>query len=209
MISLKKGEEPLKNIAVGLNWGSIQAFTVEEPGFFGKLFGQKESKKVYHGRSENVDLDGSAVIFNGSKDLETIYFGNLRSKDGAIRHSGDDTHGDANGDDGNDNEVITFDLPNIRPDATSIYIFLNSFRGQTFGSIPYSKIRVFEGDARKVEKMLASFNLSSDPSYNDRVTMIMGKLEKDGSGWKFTAMGDAIKATKISDTISYIKSNLL
>jgi tellurium resistance protein TerZ len=34
------------------------------------------------------------------KLLEIIYFGNLRSKDGSIAHSGDDLTGDMDGDDG-------------------------------------------------------------------------------------------------------------
>jgi tellurium resistance protein TerZ len=34
------------------------------------------------------------------KVLEIIYFGNLRSKDGSIAHSGDDLTGDMDGDDG-------------------------------------------------------------------------------------------------------------
>lgn len=202
-ISLKKGEEPLKKIAIGLNWGSIRKKEVVTPGIIGKFFGQKETVK-YSGPSQSVDLDGSIAIFNGSKHLETVYFGRTKSSDGAIKHSGDDTQGDADGDDGIDNEVISINLSSIRSDATVIYIFLNSYKGQAFDTIPYSKLRVFEGDLKNVDKMLATFNLSSEAEYAGKVTMIMGKLERERNGWQFVAMGNATNNRKIEDTVQYL-----
>jgi tellurium resistance protein TerZ len=39
-----------------------------------------------------------------------VYFGNLKAKNGSVKHSGDDLTGDMGGDDGLDNEVITVDF---------------------------------------------------------------------------------------------------
>src|SRR6188768_1515907 len=100
-ISLEKGQRinleksngaKLQQVCVGINWGAI-----EKKGFLG-LSKSKEA----------VDLDASCALINGNKQLEEIiYFGNLKSKNGSVKHSGDDLTGDMGGDDGIDNEVIT------------------------------------------------------------------------------------------------------
>ena len=83
-IDLRKASgERLTNFCVGVNWGMI-----EKKGLFG-------TRKVA------VDLDASCALFNANNEpLDIVYFGQLRSKDGAIFHSGDDLTGDADGDDG-------------------------------------------------------------------------------------------------------------
>ena len=126
-IDLRKSTgEQLTNFCVGVNWGAIE--TVKK-GFFG-------SKKVV----EDVDLDLSCVMTNANGDLvDWIYspdynaflqknnypLGKLTSKDGALRHSGDDRQGDVGGDDGLDNEIITVDLTRVSPDVDKIFFFIN------------------------------------------------------------------------------------
>ncbi len=62
-----------------------------------------------------------------------IYFGNLRSRNGSVKHSGDDLTGDVNGDDGLDNEVITVDFSQLEPNVEHVAMVLNSYRGRTSG----------------------------------------------------------------------------
>src|SRR6218665_1049341 len=82
-ISLEKNGIDLKEITVGLDWGSIKHKT-----FFGLV-----------NSDEAVDLDGSVSLFDkDKKEIETIYYNNLKSKNGAIKHSGDDRIGDSGGD---------------------------------------------------------------------------------------------------------------
>ncbi len=181
--------------------GSVQQ--EEKKGFFGKLFGSGNSSSNV--QKVQVDLDGSVTVFAGNKELETICFSNLSSSNGSIRHSGDDTRGDSDGDDGIDNETISINLETIREDATSVFIYLNSFRGQHFGEIPYSKIRLFDD----TDKVLASYNLSQNSEYDGKVSMIMAKLVKENNTWKFVALGNAINEKKIADTIQHIKANLI
>ena len=191
-ISLVKAEKPLESVAVGLNWGAIT-----KKSLFGLV-----------SKNEAVDLDGSVTMFDTDrKQLETIYYHVLRSTDGSVVHSGDDRSGDVNGDDGLDNEVITINLKNIAANVKTIYIYLNSYNQVHFGQIPFTKIRVFEGTSKHVENVLATFNLSNEEAFNGKVSMLMGKLEKQDSSWKFFAMGHAIAAKNIEQTIEYLKVN--
>ncbi len=198
-ISLEKDGHKLEEVCIGLNWGSIK-----KPAFFG-LF--KETIAV--------DLDGSVTTY-GEQDgkenaiIETVYYKKLRSRDGAIIHSGDDRDGDTDGDDGFDNEVIQIKLNQVNPKVTSIVFYLNSYNNQDFADIPYSKIRIFEGTPTRVQSVFATFNLSGDASFKGYVSMVMGKLVRKPNGnWEFATIGEAIAAKNIDDTILTIQNKYL
>jgi tellurium resistance protein TerZ len=193
-ILLKKNGKILQELCFGINWGSIV-----RKSFFGLI---KDS--------EGVDLDSSATIFNPDKMvIETIYHHSLISKDGSVVHSGDDLWGDPNGDDGKDNEVIEVFLNKISDVSSQIVFFLNSYQGQDFSVIPYSKIRIFEGTPREAKTVFASFNLSAEPSFKGHVAMVMGKLYKTSEGWEFLAIGEPVGASTMRETIKIIQQKYL
>ncbi len=180
-IELKKSTT-LKRVCVGLNWGAIQG-----KSFFGLL-----------SSTTNVDLDGSAALFNSKNQLvETVYYNHLFSNNSAIRHSGDDLTGDENGDDGLDNEVITISFDKLPSDISQIVLFLNSFKKQDFSEIPYSKIRIYEGTKDRVDNELAFFNLSQNKNFAGYTSMIMAKLVKSSEGWEFKTIGEPSNTKKI------------
>lgn len=193
-ISLEKNGIELKEITVGLDWGSIKRKT-----FFGLV-----------GTGEAVDLDGSVSLFGKDKtEIETIYYNNLKSKNGAIRHSGDDRIGDS-GADNKDNEVISINLEKIDADVDTIFFYLNSYKQQDFATIPYSKIRIMEGKHHNPKNVFASFNLSSDTAFGGHVSMLMAKLKRtQGARWEFTALGEPIAARDIAGTIKLIQREYL
>ncbi len=190
-ISLEKNGIELKEITVGLDWGSIK-----QKSFFGLLNTQ-----------EAVDLDGSVTLFDKfMNEIETIYYGNLTSKDKTIRHSGDDRIGDSSADN-KDNEVISINLEGISNEVDSIYFYLNSYKQQDFATIPYAKIRIIEGKHHNPKQVFATFNLSTDDSYRGYVSMLMAKLKRVGTRWEFTALGEPVSAKDIAETIRLIKHN--
>lgn len=66
--------------------------------------------KIGLGWDTKLEIDCSLLLLdNLGRTLETVYFGNLRSKDGSVVHSGDNTSGAGKGDD----EVITVYLDRI------------------------------------------------------------------------------------------------
>jgi len=191
----KKGGGKLEKVCVGLNWGVIK-----KTSFFGLL-----------SNNEDVDLDGSVAVFDSHKKLlDTVYFKQVCSADGAIRHSGDDLTGDESGDDGLDNEVIVIDFRKISEASHTIVVFLNSYQKQDFSIIPYSKARIFEGTPQRVDHILATFNLSADDTFAGHVSMIMGKfIRQEDNSWRFETIGEPSETSRVFDTVDVIKEKYL
>lgn len=193
-ISLEKEGKRLEEVCIGLNWGAIKK---------GVLFGLFKQTVA-------VDLDGSVTTYDENKQIiETVYYRKLRSKDGAIVHSGDDRDGDIYGDDGLDNEVMEVKLNHVNPKIKYIVFYLNSYNGQDFADIPYSKIRIFEGSSKRVDSVFATFNLSAEEGFRGNVSMVLGKITKTGNNWEFTAIGEATPTKNIDETILYIQNTYL
>lgn len=193
-INLKKNNgADLSSFCVGANWGMI-----ESKGFFGGT-----SKKA-------VDLDLSVGMFDVNKNISkqgTVYFGNLKAP--GIQHSGDDLTGDADGDDGLDNEVIMVNLSQIPSDITQVVFVLNSYNQQDFATIPFASIRLYEGTPERVNEVVASYNIASDSRFSGYVSMILGKLYRRNGEWKFSAIGEPTKDKKLEQTLQTVKQKYL
>ncbi|MEM6297950.1 MAG: TerD family protein [Bacteroidota bacterium] len=189
-ISLEKEGIPLQKVCIGLNWGRIR---------------RKGLLSVFGGTS--VDLDGSVCLFDGKNNLlDTIYYRQLRSRDKAVIHSGDDLDGDLYGDDGKDNEVIQINLKKLNSEVKNLFFILNSFKKQDFATIPYAKIRIYEGTPQKVKHVLATFNVSADPKYSGYVSMVMAQLtRKPDKRWEFVSIGDPVPERNLAKTIQAIE----
>ena len=87
-ISLEKGDgSSLTKIFLGAGWD-----VAKKGGLFGMFSG-----------GDSIDLDASAIMFDeNNKALDSIWFGQLQSRDGSIKHSGDNRTGDGDGDDRED-----------------------------------------------------------------------------------------------------------
>lgn len=220
-ISLSKGQkidlrketgEKLTNFCVGVNWGAI--VTVKK-GLFG-------SKNVV----EDVDLDLSCIMtdssgtlvdyiyspdYNGFLQQNNLPLGKLQTKDGALRHSGDDRKGDQGGDDGLDNEIITVNLDKLDDSVEKVFFFINIYLNQgqnfDFSQIPYAKIRMYEGTPTKVNKVFSQFDIATDATFANKRALILGKLYKRNGEWKFDAIGDPTEDKVFLQTIQVILNN--
>lgn len=208
----KKTGTALTNFCVGCNWGAIKA-TIEKSGFLG--FGKSQQVVM-----QDVDLDLSCIMVNDKGQLcDHLYsplykpevlaqfglpLGKLDSKDRALHHSGDDLAGDAGGDDGLDNEIITVDLSAISPEITQIFFFLNNCGKEDFAQIPYAKIRMYEGTPTQVKEVFAEYDVTCEQQYAGKRAMIMGKLYKKENQWKFNAIGDPTEDSFLGQTAQRI-----
>lgn len=217
-INLQKGQRidlrkesgaTLTDFCVGVNWGAI-----ETKAFFGL------SKNV-----SNVDLDLSCILVNGNKQIcDHLYSplykpeilqrfglpnGKLITKEGALRHSGDDLEGDKGGDDGLDNEIITVNLGQLNPEVEQIFFFLNNVGAEDFSQIPFAKIRMYEGTAKQVKEVFASYNVSAESQFKGKKGLIMGKLYRKNNEWKFNAIGDPTEDQFFGQTIQRILQSYL
>ena len=103
-IDLTKGNAGLNKILVGLGWDPVE--TKSSGGFLSGLFGGGGST------SPNIDCDASVLMLKNDKivaNSDVIYFGNLKSANGAVAHSGDNLTGAGDGDD----EQIVVELNSI------------------------------------------------------------------------------------------------
>jgi len=202
-IDLKKSTgAALNDFCVGVNWGGIET----KGGFLGL------SKTV-----QDVDLDLSAALLDTQGALcDHIYSplykaeglakfglppGKLTAASGALRHTGDDRSGDSGGDDGLDNEIITVNLSKVPANVGQIIFFLNNCGGEDFSVIPYAKIRMFEGTPTVVKDVFASYNVAAEPQYRGKRALILGRLYRHGSEWKFAAIGDPTDDVFVGQTV--------
>lgn len=99
----------------------------------------------YSGGAE-FDLDASAFLLgaNGKvrKDEDFIFYGNLKSADGSVTHTGDNRTGEGEGDD----EVLYIDFTKVPADVERIAITVTIYeaqeRGQNFGQVSNAYVRL-------------------------------------------------------------------
>ncbi|TQC47510.1 TerD family protein, partial [Rhodococcus sp. WS4] len=162
----KDGGVALTYIQMGLGWDPI-----EKRGMFGN-------------RSANVDLDASAVLFADNNMVDVAYYGQLTSKDGSIRHQGDNLTGEGAGDD----EVILVDLTRIPPHVSTIVFIVTSYRGHTFEQVKNAFCRLVDTTS---QAELARFTLQGGMPFTG---MVMAKVYRVGGEWKLQAIGEGIQA---------------
>ena len=163
-ISLSKEAPGLKSILVGLGWDTRST------------------------DGEEFDLDASAFLLTSSgkvrSDQDFIFYNQLRSADGSVRHAGDNRTGEGAGDD----EVIEIDLDKVPQDVDKVAVTVTIHdaepRRQNFGMVSNAYIRVVnrDGDAE-----ITRFDLSEDMSVE--TAMIFGELYRHSGEWKFKDIG--------------------
>ena len=134
------------------------------------------------------DLDGAVFLLNSTgkvrSDADFIFYNNLKSADGSIVHSGDNTTGAGDGDD----EFVTIDLTKVPADVDKVVLGVTihdaETRRQNFGMVGKAFIRCVN-NATNAE--VARYDLSEDGS--TEAAMIFGEIYRNGADWKFRAIG--------------------
>ncbi|GAA0516542.1 TerD family protein [Deinococcus depolymerans] len=191
-LSLQKGQQisltktsgsTLSTVRMGVGWDGIR-----KKGFLG--FGA--------GR-EAVDLDANALMFDAAGQLvDTVWFRQLQSKDGSVRHSGDNRTGDGDGDD----ETITIHLSRLARNVTTVILSVNNYSGQSFNRIETAYCRLINEQG---EKELARYELAGQGEHNG---LIMASLKRDGSDWTFRAIGAACSGRTYHDNLPDMRPHL-
>lgn len=141
----------------------------------------------------DYDLDASAIVVDQSgrvlSDSYFVFFNNLVSPEGAVRHLGDNLVGGAGGDD----EQISVELRELPAHAAKVVFAVSIYdaeaRRQAFGQVRNAFIRVVDGNTG-VE--VARYDLTEDAS--TETAMIFGELYRYGGEWKFRAVGQGYAA---------------
>ncbi|MCA1039927.1 TerD family protein [Bacillus infantis] len=189
-VDLTKGNPGLSKIMVGLGWDPVE--NKGGGGLLGSLFGG--------GGGANVDCDASVIMLGENDKLrnnsDVIYFGNLKSSDGSVQHTGDNLTGEGDGDD----EQINVDLSRVPSHVQKLVFVVNIYdavkRKQHFGMIRNAYIRIVNPMGREE---LIHYNLTDD--YSGKTSLVVGELYRHGTDWKFAAVGTGTNAPGLSDVV--------
>jgi tellurium resistance protein TerD len=173
-------------MAVSLSKGGNVSLSKEAPGLKKVLVGLGWDARATDGG--DFDLDASAFILNASgkvrSDSDFIFYNNLKSKDGSLEHTGDNSTGAGDGDD----EAIRIDLTKVPADVQRIAICVTihdaDTRRQNFGMVSNAFVRIVNSDS---DKEIARYDLAEDAS--TETAMIFAEVYRHGADWKFKAIG--------------------
>lgn len=176
-IVLSKSEYDLSRVTMALGWDVAQV----KKGLFGRSSGA------------NFDLDAYALLLGDNGKLkqykeDVIYYSHLESNDKTVVHSGDNLTGAGEGDD----EQIFVKLNSLPAQYHKIILGVNIYNGkerkQHFGMVENAYVRAVDAAGKEI----ARYRLSNDPSYEGKLNMLMGEVYREGSEWKFKALGSPL-----------------
>jgi len=172
----------LTKVRMGLGWDARKA-----KGLFGK------------GKEKSIDLDASCLLFDAAGTLvDQVWFAQLASKDGSVRHTGDNRSGKGDGDD----ESLTVDLPAVTANVTTLVFVVNSYSGETFSEIQNASCRLVD---ETTNTEVARYDLTGSGPHT---AQIMAKVTRAGSTWTMTALGAKTEGRTIKNMLPAV-ANLL
>ena len=164
-VSLTKGNPGLSKVVVGLGWDVNQFDT-----------------------GGDVDLDAAAFLLTDSgkvsKSEDFVFYGNLKHPSGCAQHMGDNLTGAGDGDD----EQIKITLSSVPAEITKIAFTVTIYeaeqRRQNFGQVNNAFIRIYN---EETGEEMVRYDLGED--FSIETAAVFGELYKNGSEWKFNAIG--------------------
>ncbi|MGW5309896.1 TerD family protein [Nocardia thailandica] len=162
----KDGGVPLTYIRMGLGWDPVRT-----RGFFGR-------------RTPDIDLDAWVAMFADQTLVDVVYYGQLASRDGSIRHQGDNLTGEGDGDD----EVILVDLTRVPAHVGTLLFVVTSYQGQSFEQIANAFCRLVDATT---DAELARYSLAGGMPFT---ALAMATVFRVGTEWKLEALGDGFQA---------------
>jgi tellurium resistance protein TerD len=150
----------------------------------------------YAGNAD-FDLDASAFLLGPndkvSRDDDFVFYNNLKARNGAVVHTGDNLTGDGDGDD----EVIMIDFEKIPNDIQKIVITVTIHdavnRRQNFGQVSNAYVRVAKmADEFDAEGMsVLRFDLEEE--FSTETALVVCEIYRRGNEWKFNAVAGGVQ----------------
>jgi tellurium resistance protein TerD len=187
-------------MAISLQKGGNVNLSKEAPGLSQLTIGLGWDVRNTDGAG--FDIDGSAFLLKADgkvrSDQDFIFYNNLKSADGSIVHSGDNRTGEGEGDD----ETVKVDLAKVPADVDKIAVCVTihdaEARRQNFGQVQKAFVRCVNS---ATNQEVARYDLSEDSS--TETAMVFGELYRNGSDWKFRAVGQGYKGGLAALATSY------
>ncbi|AVR95499.1 TerD family protein [Pseudoduganella armeniaca] len=177
-------------MAISLQKGGNVNLSKEAPGLSQLTVGLGWDARSSDGAAFDIDSSAFMLKVDGKvrNDLDFIFYNNLKSADGSVQHSGDNRTGAGEGDD----ETVRLDLSKVPADvdriAFCVTIHEADSRRQNFGQVQKAFIRCVNA---ATNQEIARYDLSEDSS--TETAMVFGEVYRNGSDWKFKAVGQGYK----------------
>ena len=177
-------------MAISLQKGGNVNLSKEAPGISKMIIGLGWDARATDGAA--FDIDGSIFLLKADgkvrADVDMIFYNNLKSSDGSVTHSGDNTTGAGDGDD----ETVTVDLSTVPAEVDKIAVCVTIHDAeaskQNFGMVSKAYVRCINANGNTE---IARFDLSEDGSAE--TAMVFGEIYRNGADWKFKAIGQGYK----------------
>ncbi|RLQ95521.1 TerD family protein [Falsibacillus albus] len=174
-------------MAINLSKGQKVDLTKTNPGLSKIVVGLGWDTNKYDGGND-FDLDSSVFLLNGqgkcSAETDFIFYNNTTGANGAVVHGGDNRTGEGEGDD----ERVRVDLNNVPASiekiAFTITIHEAEQRGQNFGQVSNSFVRIVNEQSNEE---LIRYDLGED--FSIETAVVVGELYRHNGEWKFNAIG--------------------
>ena len=166
--NLSKEAPDLKKVAIALGWQVSQS-------------------------GQSYDIDASVFMLGADSRIPTeddfVFYNNLKSPDGSVKHLGDNTTGQGEGDD----ETISVDLAKVNPAIQEMIFVVTIHEGQekqqNFSQIKNAFIRLYN---QETKSELARYELKE--AFSEETALEFGRLYKKDEEWRFQASGQGYKA---------------
>jgi tellurium resistance protein TerD len=177
-------------MAISLSKGGNVSLTKSAPGLTNILIGLGWDARATDGAGFDLDASGFLLTAAGKvrSDADFIFFNQPASADGSVKHLGDNTTGEGEGDD----EQMTVDLTKVPADvdkiAISVTIHEAEARKQSFGMVSQAFVRVVNA-ADNAE--IVRYDLSED--FSIETALVFGEIYRNSGEWKFRAVGQGFQ----------------
>ncbi|MEG3932447.1 MULTISPECIES: pentapeptide repeat-containing protein [unclassified Microcoleus] len=156
--------------------------------------------------AQNCDIDASVFMLAADGRIPDekyfVFYNNLTSPDGAVRHSGDSATGQIDGDD----ETVYVDLSKINSAIQEIVFVVTIHEGQeknqSFSQVTNAFIRLYN---RETLSELVRYNLNQ--IFSQETALEFGRLYKKNGEWRFQAVGQGYNAGLQSFVDKYYVEN--
>jgi len=156
--------------------------------------------------AQNCDIDASVFMLAADGRIPDekyfVFYNNLTSPDGAVRHSGDSRNGQIEGDD----ETVYVDLSKINSAIQEIVFVVTIHEGQEknqrFSQVTNAFIRLYN---RETLSELVRYNLNQ--IFSQETALEFGRLYKKNGEWRFQAVGQGYNAGLQSFVDKYYVEN--
>jgi stress response protein SCP2 len=189
VIELQRGDEmalaredgsPLGKLTMGLGWD-------KKPGA-GALSGAN---------TPDVDLDASAIQYAGDQLFDLAFFNHLETRDGSVRHLGDNISGRGEGDD----EQISIDLARVYPRVDTLLFVVSSYQGHSLEFVHNAYCRLVD----EQDEELARFTLTQGVPRTGFMMATMFRDPDSPDAWRLRAIGQGIAVTVPTEALDVLK----